>query len=601
MNRSFVRSYRAVAVSVLAGVLPAASPGAAAVPAPSPEGVLRSRPAGLDAALMARTPRGGRVEFALFDGRSVSGVVTQRRDRSARRFTLAGPLDGKGSFIVAVNREAVAGLIQIPGVGTYRLRATGVLEELAAGGTFTCAVSDQRGLVLEGDRAEGAVPVGACDDGSVIDVLFVYTQSARVAAGGVAGIEAEIDLSVEYNNIAYDNSLAETQWNQVYAWQLEPGQDPSLGQLTNPNDGIVDSVHDLRDVYGADQVALVDSGGGGVANGLWNLDPESEAVAFCWNGLDSFPFVVAHEIGHNMGCCHALGDGGGCPAEGGLLFPFSNGLRFIGDSGTQWRTVMAYSPGTRVQHFSNPDILFDGQPTGIPEGRPGAADNTLTINLSKTQPMKHKAPKKKEMSQMTHRPEDLIPMVVESGPRGERGYDIYSLLLKERIVFLGTPITDQVANNIIAQLLYLDREDPERDVSLYINSPGGVISAGLAIYDTIRLVRPDVSTICVGLAASMGTVLLCAGATGKRYALANSTIHMHQPMGGAQGQASDIEIHAREILRMQDKIRQIIAEHTGQSYEKIARDTDRDYFLSPEQAQEYGLIDEVLSSPSVGA
>ena len=197
---------------------------------------------------------------------------------------------------------------------------------------------------------------------------------------------------------------------------------------------------------------------------------------------------------------------------------------------------------------------------------------------------------------MKQRPEDLIPMVVEAGARGERAYDIYSLLLKERIIFLGTPIVDQVANNIIAQLLYLDREDPERDISIYINSPGGVISAGLAILDTMRLIRPDISTICVGLAASMGTVLLCSGTTGKRYALPNSTIHMHQPMGGAQGQASDIEIAARELLRMQDKIRQILSQQTGQPYEKIARDTDRDYYLSPEQAQEYGLIDEVLDT-----
>lgn len=198
---------------------------------------------------------------------------------------------------------------------------------------------------------------------------------------------------------------------------------------------------------------------------------------------------------------------------------------------------------------------------------------------------------------MIYRPEDVIPMVVEAGARGERAYDIYSLLLKERIVFLGTPIVDHIANNIIAQLLYLDREDPERDISLYINSPGGVISAGLAVYDTMHLIRPDVSTICVGLAASMGTVLLCAGATGKRFALPNSTIHMHQPMGGAQGQASDIEIAAREILRMQDKIRTIISENTGQAYEKVARDTDRDYYLSAEQAQEYGLVDEVLTTP----
>ncbi|MDP7578302.1 MAG: ATP-dependent Clp protease proteolytic subunit [SAR202 cluster bacterium] len=193
-------------------------------------------------------------------------------------------------------------------------------------------------------------------------------------------------------------------------------------------------------------------------------------------------------------------------------------------------------------------------------------------------------------------PENLIPMVVETGARGERAYDIYSLLLKERIVFLGTPINDQVANAIIAQLLFLDREDPERDISIYINSPGGVIAAGLAIYDTMHLIRPDVSTIGVGLAASMGTVLLAAGAHGKRYALANATIHMHQPMGGTQGQASDIEIHAREMLRTQDKMRQILSRHTGQPYEKIARDTDRDYYLNAVEAKEYGLVDEVLDS-----
>jgi ATP-dependent Clp protease protease subunit len=202
---------------------------------------------------------------------------------------------------------------------------------------------------------------------------------------------------------------------------------------------------------------------------------------------------------------------------------------------------------------------------------------------------------------MLDRPENIIPYVVERDPRGERTYDIYSLLLKERIVFLGTGINDQVANAIIAQLLFLDREDPERDINLYINSPGGVITSGLAIYDTMQLIRPDVSTICVGMAASMGTVLLCGGADGKRYALPNSTIHMHQALGGAQGQASDIEIAAREIIRMQDKIRNIISEHTGQSYEKIARDTDRDFYMSSEQAQEYGIIDIVMSSPKDSA
>ena len=199
------------------------------------------------------------------------------------------------------------------------------------------------------------------------------------------------------------------------------------------------------------------------------------------------------------------------------------------------------------------------------------------------------------------RPESLIPMVVETGARGERAYDIYSLLLKERIVFLGMPINDQVANAIIAQLLFLDREDPDRDISLYVNSPGGIITSGLAIYDTIQMVRPDVSTICVGMAASMATVLLCSGAVGKRYTLANSTVHMHQPAGGAQGQASDIEIHAREILRTQDKMRQIISKHTGQPYEKIARDTDRDYYLNAIEAKDYGLVDEVLDAPQAAS
>lgn len=194
-------------------------------------------------------------------------------------------------------------------------------------------------------------------------------------------------------------------------------------------------------------------------------------------------------------------------------------------------------------------------------------------------------------------PENVIPMVIESGSRGERAFDIYSLLLRERIVFLGTPINDQVANLIIAQLLYLDREDPDKDIAFYIHSPGGVISAGLAIYDTMQLVRCDVSTICVGMAASMGTVLLLAGTKGKRYALPNATIHMHQAMGGAQGQAADIAIAAREIMRMQDLLKNIIVKHTGQPMEKVTHDTDRDFYLNAEQAVEYGLIDEVLVKP----
>jgi len=198
---------------------------------------------------------------------------------------------------------------------------------------------------------------------------------------------------------------------------------------------------------------------------------------------------------------------------------------------------------------------------------------------------------------MNTQPMNVIPMVIESGARGERAFDIYSLLLRERIIMLGMPINDQVANVIIAQLLYLEREDPDKDISLYVHCPGGIISAGLAIYDTMQLVRPDVSTICVGLAASMGTVILCAGAKGKRYALPNSTIHLHQAFGGAQGQAADIEIAAREIMRIQDIIKGILAKHTGQPLEKIAHDTDRDFYLNPEQAVEYGIVDEVLGKP----
>ncbi len=194
-------------------------------------------------------------------------------------------------------------------------------------------------------------------------------------------------------------------------------------------------------------------------------------------------------------------------------------------------------------------------------------------------------------------PMNVIPGVVESGPRGDRFWDIYSLLLKERIIMLFTPINDPVANTIIAQLLYLEREDPDKDINMYIQGPGGLISSGLAIYDTMQLIKPDVSTICVGMAASMGTVLLTAGTPGKRYALPNSTLHMHQPVGGAQGQAADIEIAAREIMRMQDIIRNILAKHTGQPIDKITHDSDRDFYLSAEQAVEYGLVDEILGGP----
>lgn len=192
----------------------------------------------------------------------------------------------------------------------------------------------------------------------------------------------------------------------------------------------------------------------------------------------------------------------------------------------------------------------------------------------------------------------VIPMVIESSGRGERAYDIYSLLLKERIVFLGTPIDDQVANVIVAQLLFLSREDPERAIQMYINSPGGQIYAGLAIYDTMKMIPNKISTVAVGVTASFGTVLLAAGTKGQRYALPHATIHMHQPLGGAQGQASDIEIQAREILRLKSRLNQILSDATSQPLEVIERDTERDFYLDAKQAVDYGLVDQVLAPPT---
>ncbi len=190
----------------------------------------------------------------------------------------------------------------------------------------------------------------------------------------------------------------------------------------------------------------------------------------------------------------------------------------------------------------------------------------------------------------------LIPMVVETSQRGERAYDIYSRLLKDRIIFVGTPINDNVANLIIAQLLFLEAESPDKDISLYINSPGGVVTAGLAVYDTMQYINPEISTICMGQAASMAAVLLAAGARGKRYALPNARILIHQPLGGVQGQATDIGIQAKEIMRMKDALNRILAEHTSQDIETIAKDTDRDFFMVPEDAKKYGIVDEVISS-----
>jgi ATP-dependent Clp protease protease subunit len=189
---------------------------------------------------------------------------------------------------------------------------------------------------------------------------------------------------------------------------------------------------------------------------------------------------------------------------------------------------------------------------------------------------------------------NLVPMVVEQSPRGERAYDIYSRLLKDRIIFMGTPIDDDVANLIIAQMLFLEAEDPDKNIFLYINNPGGIVTAGLAVYDTMQYIKPSISTICMGQAASMGALLLAAGTKGKRFALPHSRIMIHQPLGGAQGQATDIEIQSKEIMRMKAKLNEILAGHTGKPIEKIEKDTDRDFFMSAEEAQKYGIVDEVI-------
>jgi ATP-dependent Clp protease protease subunit len=202
------------------------------------------------------------------------------------------------------------------------------------------------------------------------------------------------------------------------------------------------------------------------------------------------------------------------------------------------------------------------------------------------------------MSALETRNLGMVPIVIEQSGRGERAYDIYSRLLRERVIFLVGPIDDHTANLVVAQLLFLESENPDKDISLYINSPGGSVSAGMAIFDTMQFIKPDVSTLCIGLAASMGAFLLAAGAKGKRYSLPNSRVMLHQPLGGAQGQATDIEIQAREILYLRERLNHILSERTGQSLEKIALDTERDFFMSADQAKEYGLLDEVIANRS---
>ncbi len=360
------------------------------IPNPRVDGsVIRSQRVRIDHAALANLQPGRGTTLDLFDDVSVQGVVLHRQEQSASRFTIYGRIDSlvDGEFLLAINRDAVAGVIRAPGTGSFHLRSgpddLQTLDELILNVELDC-LTGQISLPRPGDTKQDPTAGGDCDDGSVIDVLVVYTPEARTEAGGVAAMEAQIDLAIAFNNLIYDNSLVNPQMHLVYAWQLDIDEaDVSLPNLMLPDDGYMDGVHTLRQAYGADQVVLVRTGHGGLAAGLWNLNPEMEANAFCIVGYLSMPLgVVAHELGHNMGCCHALGDGGGCPPEGGLLFPYSNGHRFVGDSGELWRTVMAYFPGTLITQFSNPEVLFDGQPTGIAEGERGEADNAKTINLA---------------------------------------------------------------------------------------------------------------------------------------------------------------------------------------------------------------------------
>lgn len=363
---------------------------------------LQQRSVAVDRRALGRLVAGDQIQFDLFGQERVIGEVARLRVQRPDRYTLSGTIEGVagGSFVLAVNREATAAVVRVGADGLYRL-------ESSARGPRLVQVDPTLVIGCDLHEADGGqppllLPPGGpqtgdgelCGDGSVIDVLVVYTPDARDDAGGVAGIEAEIEMAIEDNNVAYANSGVPAEMRLVYIWGLDIDESfVSLGALTDPEDGIMDTVHQLRDAYSADQVALVESGGGGVANGLWSLSDTSDETAFNITRRESLlSYTLAHEIGHNMGCCHARNDGGGCPADGGLLFEYSNGHRFDGDSGITWRTVMAYSPGARIAHFSNPNVAFDGVATGIDASDPEGADNALTINLSREHVSNYRCP-----------------------------------------------------------------------------------------------------------------------------------------------------------------------------------------------------------------
>ncbi|MHC5003664.1 MAG: zinc-dependent metalloprotease family protein [Planctomycetota bacterium] len=363
----------AVAVGAPAAAAPPARPPSSANPDVGP----------LDAASLARAAHGTRLVLPMPDGARVALSVERRRRPGPGRVTLSGPVVGSpaGRFVLAVNGSAVAGVVRLGVAGTFQVGGSGAalrVDRVDAGGLAPCGGATDCGAPPAGGVAGDD---DGCEDGSVIDVLVLFTTTARIAAGTLAAIEAEIDMMMEDANVALASSDVPSELRLVLAWEVTIDESMlNVTALINAADGVLDGVHLLRDAYAADLVAVVRSGAGGVAAGLDSLDPANEAFAFSISGLASAPtLVLAHEIGHNLGACHAIGDGGGCDEDGGLLFPFSNGHRFTGDSGAAYRTVMAYAPGERIGHYSNPDVTVDGQPTGVPEGDPAQADNASTI------------------------------------------------------------------------------------------------------------------------------------------------------------------------------------------------------------------------------
>lgn len=341
---------------------------------------------------LQRVNPGDEVSIPLSDAVSLAVAVTGVDELGLDRRVIAGMVSGveTSSVRIAIHHEGIAGSIRLGDGAVYRVRGTHTgriqLESIDDTKLPWCDMADDGGgldpATVQSSGYVNEVAGLGCDDGSIIDVLIPYSSQARIAAGGTSNLLAELDLLIADMNDALAFSQAATQMRLVHAREFPGTNGISLSSLTNDGDGIADGVHDLRDAYAADQVAFVGSGGGGVANGLWQFDPSFADTAFCINGRDSVPFIIAHEIGHNLGCCHARGDGGGCPGEGGLLYPYSNGHRFNGNSGTLWRSVMAYSPGNWTGFYSNPTVLFDGQPTGISEDSEESADNAKTINLA---------------------------------------------------------------------------------------------------------------------------------------------------------------------------------------------------------------------------